>query len=96
MQYYWGLALWLAYAHTYIVVFFLSKGLSVSLGGYVNIGGLFEGWTNNFFDVAVDKKGDFSEGYLAGTFSDKNNLSIYYRTGGLGGGGNYDITGIRK
>jgi hypothetical protein len=50
----------------------------------------------DFLDVEVDKKGDFSEGYLGGSFSDKNNLSFYYRTGGLGGGGSYRVSGTRN
>ncbi len=51
--------------------------------------------STDFFNVEVDKQGDFSEG-VGGGFSDKNNLTIYYRTGGMGGGGRYDITGVRR
>lgn len=49
-----------------------------------------------FFDVEINKEGEFSEGYLSGSFSDKNNLKISYRTGGLGGGGSYSIIGVRN
>lgn len=51
---------------------------------------------NNFYDVEIDKDGDFSEGYLSGKFSDKNNLTISYKTGGNGGGGWDYVTGIRR
>ena len=56
----------------------------------------YGGDANHFLDVEVDKKGEFSEGYVVGNFSDKNNVQISYKTGGLGGGGNYDITGVRN
>ena len=56
----------------------------------------YGGKTNDFFDVPIEKKGNFSEGYRNGSFSDENNLTIDYRTGGLGGGGYYDIIGVRR
>ena len=51
---------------------------------------------NDSFDVEISKEGEFSEGYLSGRFSDKNNVTISYSTGGLGGGGRYYITGLRN
>ncbi len=51
---------------------------------------------SDFFDVEIDKEGRFSHGYLGGSFSDKNNVTIGFRTGGLGGGGYLDITGVRR
>jgi hypothetical protein len=50
----------------------------------------------DFFEVEINKEGRFSQGYLGGSFSDKNNVSIGYRTGGLGGGGYLDIEGVRN
>jgi hypothetical protein len=51
---------------------------------------------NDFFDVEINKEGEFSQGYLGGRFLDKNNVTIGYRTGGLGGGGYYSIKGVRN
>lgn len=48
--------------------------------------------TDCFLDEEVDKNGKFSDG----SFSDKDNLSIYFQTGGHGGGTRNDIVGIRR
>jgi hypothetical protein len=50
----------------------------------------------DFFEVEINKEGEFSEGYLGVRFSDKNNVTIGYRTGGLGGGEYLSITGVRN
>jgi hypothetical protein len=51
---------------------------------------------NQFFDVEVDKEGSFSKGYLGGSFSDRNNVTMGFRTGGNGGGAYLSITGVRN
>lgn len=47
---------------------------------------------NDFLDVEIDKNGKFSDG----SFSDSNNLKIYFQTGGHGGGCRFDIVGVRR
>lgn len=51
---------------------------------------------SDFFEVEIAKDGTFGQGYLGGSFSDKDHVSIGYRTGGNGGGGYYSITGVRN
>ncbi|MEI7595622.1 MAG: hypothetical protein WCK02_07740 [Bacteroidota bacterium] len=56
---------------------------------------IFGARENDYREVLVDKEGHFSEGYMGGSFSDKNNVEFTMNTGGLGGGGSYHIIGKR-
>jgi hypothetical protein len=47
---------------------------------------------SEFLEVEIDKEGKFSEG----SFSDRDNLKIYFQTGGHGGGGRYDLVAVRR
>ena len=51
---------------------------------------------NEYYNVDIDKDGEFSQGYLGGKFSDNDHVTISNSSGGNGGGTRTHIIGIRR
>lgn len=82
--------------------FDLSKGVYIDTT-YIYVGTItrvhrgtikikYGGGMYDFLNEEIDKSGKFADG----SFSDKDNLEIYFQSGGHGGGTRNSITGIRK